>query len=291
MKQAEAVEFVGPGPIGQHPPFAPTTVPEIEIQEMAEMGVDFAYMGYPSFGLRALEVDRFRLQKNIRLLHKYGSRAWLGGVNTPNDFRNFMQWGWMTQSEVDRDVYHDVLRPPEQSLSENNTATGGWMCMNGPSFRDTLLDRVITDVLDTYGADASYLDIHTPLPCGNPAHGDDPVTVPIEGNLQFLQDFRENMAASGTTGKPFTGHCAWAFNMSYGLMDYTIPGEFVLDLPDTTMLNTIWTSLLYGVQAQFYTGEMNVSSAEFYQKVLSRGSIAYIFLFPTGVTSSRLTWS
>ena len=65
-------------------------------------------------------------------------------------------------------------------------------------------------------------------------------------------------------------------------MDYTIPGEFDFNLPDTTMLNTVWTSMLFGVQTQFYTGEMNVSTPEFYDKALSRGSLAYLFLFGIG---------
>jgi hypothetical protein len=192
----------------------------------------------------------------------------------------------MKPDEVTHGMFMDTLRPPGQKLEGGWPKSGSvWMCMNDEKFReDLVLERMIGDVVDRFELDAAYLDIHTPLPCGNPRHGCAPMTVPVEGNIAFLESFKRRMERKGTSGKVFAGHCGWAFNSAYTLMDYTLPGEFDFNVPNTTMLNTVWTSLLFGIQCQFYTGEMDVSSPHFYQAVLSRASLAYAWLMPRRFT-------
>jgi len=289
------IEFMSSGMIGFMPMFGGATIPpESEIRELACLGADYAYLSYPpGWGLNAPKVDQFRLQNITNLLHRYGMKAWLGGVNTPNAGQQFVDWGWMKPEEVTHGMFIDILRPEGHRLEAGwPEKSGVWMCMNDEKFREeVLLKRMVFDVVDKYDQDAAYLDIHTPLPCGNPLHGCDPVTVPVEGNIAFLESFRRKMKKDGTDAKAFAGHCGWAFNTAYTLMDYTLPGEFDFKMPGKTMLNTVWTSMLFGIQCQFYTGEMDVSSPEFYDKVLSRGSIAYIFLMPNRFTPvERKMW-
>ena len=278
------IEFMSSGMIGYMPMFGGATIPpESEIRELARLGADYAYLSYPpGWGLNAPQVDQFRLQNITNLLHRYGMKAWLGGVTTPNSGQHFVDWGWMKHEEVTHGMFMDILRPEGHRLEAGwPEKSGVWMCMNDHKFREeVLLKRMVFDVVDQYDQDAAYLDIHTPLPCGNPLHGCQSVTVPIEGNIAFLESFHRKMKKEGTTAKVFAGHSGWAFNTAYSLMDYTLPGEFDLKMPGKTMLNTVWTSMLFGIQCQFYTGEMDVSSPEFYDKVMSRGSIAYIFLVP-----------
>ncbi len=278
------IEFMSSSMIGFMPMFGGATIPpESAIRELARLGADYAYLSYPpGWGLNAPKVDQFRLQNITNLLHRYGMKAWLGGVTTPNSGQHFVDWGWMKHEEVTHGMFIDILRPEGQRLEAGWPEKAGvWMCMNDDKFREeVLLERMVFDVVDQYDQDAAYLDIHTPLPCGNPLHGCTSVTVPIEGNIAFLESFRRKMKKEGTDAKAFAGHSGWAFNTAYSLMDYTLPGEFDFKMPSKTMLNTVWTSMLFGIQCQFYTGEMDVSSPEFYDKVLSRGSIAYIFLVP-----------
>ena len=254
------------------------------------MGVDYAYVAYPPDGLHSSEIEQFRLKNTTRLLHKYGLKGQMGFAGTPNNGQKFVDYGWMTSQEVTNSMLIDALRT-ENPVADGWPATSGvWMCMNAEKFRkDVLLDRMMLEPIDMSNIDASYLDIHTPLPCGNAAHGDYPVTVPVEGNIKFLEDFRDAMTARGTEGKRFTGHSGWAFNTAYSLMDFTIPGEFYFGVPTTTMINTAWNSMLFGIQVQFYTGEMDVSTPDFYQKVHSRANLAWIVLHPEpqgGGTSS-----
>lgn len=289
------IEFKSSGMIGYQPMFGgASNPPESEIRELARLGADYAYLSYPpGWGLNAPKVDQYRLQNLTHLLHRYGIKAWLGGVTTPNSGKHFVDWGWMNPDEVTHGMFIDILRSEGHRLEAGwPEKEGVWMCMNDEKFREeVLLERMVFDVVDKYDLDAAYLDIHTPLPCGNPRHHCNPVTVPVEGNIAFLESFRRKMKQAGTDGKVFAGHSGWAFNTAYSLMDYTLPGEFDYKMPSKTMLNTVWTSMLYGIQCQFYTGEMDVSSPEFYDKVLSRGSIAYIFLVPNRFTQQeRQLW-
>jgi len=284
------IEFISSGIIGSHPLiWNMTNPPEPEIRQLAKIGVDYVYISYPPDGAEALVVDQYRLKHITRLLHKYGLKSWMGSATTPNNATSWINWGWMTAAEIDSAMYIDILREPGLGEGPNDwpNGSGVWMCMNSEKFRkDVLLDKMILDPIDMSNCDASYMDIHTPLPCGNPGHGCAPVTVPVEGNIKFLEDFHDAMEARGTEGKRFAGHCGWAFNTAYSLMDFTLPGEFNFGMPGETELNTVWTSMLFGIQCQFYTGEMDVSTPGFYDKVLSRGSIAYIHLMPTGATGS-----
>ena len=150
---------------------------------------------------------------------------------------------------------------------------------------------MVGDVVDRFDTDAAYLDIHTAAALREPAPRLCTGDLSLEGNIAFLESFRRRMEQNGTSGKAFAGRCGWAFNTAYTLMDYTLPGEFDLSIPDTTMLNTVWTSVLFGIQCQFYTGEMNVSSPHFYQAVMSRGSLAYVWLMPKRFTrAERKMW-
>ena len=289
------IEFKSSGMVGFMLMFGGATIPpENEIRELAQLDADYAYLSYPpGWGLKAPQVDQFRLENITNLLHRYGMKAWLGGVTTPNSGQHFVDWGWMKPEEVTHDMFIDILRPEGHRLEAGWPAKDGvWMCMNDRKFRDeVLLKRMVFDVVDQYDQDAAYLDIHTPLLCGNRLHGCASVTVPIEGNIAFLESFRRKMKKEGTAGKVFAGHSGWAFNTAYSLMDFTLPGEFNFKMPGKTMLNTVWTAMLFGIQCQCYTGEMDVSSPEFYDKVLSRGSIAYIFLMPDRFTRvERKLW-
>lgn len=81
------------------------------------------------------------------------------------------------------------------------------------------------------------------------------------------------------------GNCGWSYEACYSRMDWTIPGEFEGGLPSMAGRDTIWTSLLYGIQVQYYTGSTTafpIGETRFYDAILSRAAISTIYLMEGG---------